>query len=389
MRDLPLLDALLRRRFVFLGAVALLLWAGGSAQQSGYNDWEYFTWGSDQLFGTHDPFPRAYVGEDGTSPGGLHLYASYPFLQIGPPGLLIAKVLRFGPREGLYVAGALVELLGFLAVWLTDRALNDGSRRAHLTSLVSGSFVLVVWGSLTHYTHLDDAITLAAAAGALLAVRRGHAVPAGALLGLAAASKPWGVAAMGLALALPSWRGRLTAAAAGAGVVLALWGPFVLADAGTLHLGEVGLTVAGSSTLTLVGIHAVTHDQSLRLLQLVGGLVLAAALSRTRGWAAALLAAFSLRMLVEPSPYPYYVSAVALAALAVDLAWLRVPVLTALTITSWFAVNFSQTDTQAAWFRAVTYVLLLGAALLSARSGPWPARAPRQEPAPRPPSGTG
>ena len=81
--------------------------------------------------------------------------------------------------------------------------------------------------------------------------------------------------------------------------------------------------------------------------------------------AAAPLAAFSLRLLVEPSAYMYYAGPLVLAALLTDLAVLRwrLPVLTAFATAGWLAVQFSDTPRQASVIRLTDYALLLVAAV--------------------------
>src|SRR5262249_362030 len=45
--------------------------------------------------------------------GGLHIYAHYPQLQIGPVAFVVAQVLRqFGPHQGVFVTEALLTALG-------------------------------------------------------------------------------------------------------------------------------------------------------------------------------------------------------------------------------------------------------------------------------------
>ncbi len=62
-------------------------------------DWQYFIIGSELLFGQHHLYtPLA---------GGLHVYANYPTIQIGPLSLLLAAPIRvIGTDEGR-VAGAI------------------------------------------------------------------------------------------------------------------------------------------------------------------------------------------------------------------------------------------------------------------------------------------
>lgn len=373
MVAMPLLDGVLRLRYVFLVAIALLMYVGGARHLTGDNDWQFFTWGSDLLFGAHYRFVRTTGSFDGSAAGGLHLYGNYAFLQIGPPSLLLAKVLQVGPREGLYVAGAVTQALGLGTVYCIDRAFGRTGRRSALAILIGGTLLMVVWGSLTHFTHLDDALTLAALSAGVWALRCGRWPLAGALLGLSAASKPWGVVVLALVLVPTTWRARAITASAAAVIVLAFWGPFVVADRRTLELGEVTLLVSPSSALAALGISHISDPSSLRLLQFGLGLAVATAVVLSRRWALAPLAGFSLRLFIEPSAYQYYATGVVTAALLADVAVVRarVPVLTCLATAGWLAVEVSTTAEAASWLRFSTYgALLIATALLMRFASP-------------------
>lgn len=369
MPEMPLLDGLLRRRYLMLVSVATLMYIGGARHLSGDNDWQFFVFGSNTIFGAHRPLVRTGLHVEAAAPGGLHLYANYPFLQIGPPGLLLSKILQIGPRDGIYVAGAVTQLLGLATVVFFDRAFQRPGRRGSLGILIGGTLLLVVWGSLTHFTHLDDALTLAALAAAVAALRAGHWATAGSLLGLSASSKPWGVVVLALVLVPQGWRARAVTMAAAAGTVLLFWGPFVLGDLRTLRLGQVDVMLSASSALSAMGVAGISDPQALRLVQFGVGLLLAIALVISRRWALAPLAGFATRLVVEPSAYQYYATGVVAAALLADVAVLRarVPVLTCVATASWLAVEVSDTAEQAAWIRLVTYSLLIIATLVFAR----------------------
>ena len=368
MRQMPVLDGVLRYRYVFLAAVALLMFVGGAANLEGDNDWQFFSWGSDMLFGQHYPFVRTSGSLDGTAPGGLHLYANYPFLQIGPPALLLSKVLQVGPREGLYVAGALTQLLALSSVYCLDRAFRRPGQRGPLAILIGGTLLTVVWGSLTHFTHLDDALTLAALSAALWALRAERWVAAGLLLGLSAASKPWAVVVLALVLVPRSRRTRALSGVAAVATVAAFWAPFVIADLDTLRLGQVNLSISPSSALSVLDNYGLPSPQVLRLAQLGGGLVLACLVVLKGGWSLAPLAAFSLRLLIEPSAYQYYATGLVLAALVADLGVIRarIPMLSCIATAGWLAVQVSTTSRAASLIRFGDYLILLLAALLLA-----------------------
>jgi hypothetical protein len=376
MAQMPLLDQVLRVRHIVLAAVAAIMLTASVHQLTGQTDWRFFSWGSDLLIGMHHPFPTPHGALLPTEPGGLHLYGNYAFLQIGPPALLLAALLQVGPGDGLLAAGVTIQALGLVFVYAVDRAFPDRERPARLRLFVGGTLVTVAWGVLTHFRHLDDALTLAALAAGVLALTRRHPAVAGALMGLAAASKPWGIPLLALVLVPTSWRSRFAAACAAVLTAGAFWAPFVVADHDTLRLGEVVLQVASDSPLRALGVSHLGSGQSLRLLQLGVGLALACAVVLRGRWPLAPLAAFSLRLMIEPSTYPYYPAAVVAAAFLADagLRPSRPPVLTALASAGW-VVTDSVHGSGGALARLVLYGgLLLGVAALlthpTTRSGP-------------------
>jgi hypothetical protein len=373
MSEMPLLDGLLRFRYVLLGALTLVLFLASAATLSTDNDWQFFTFGADTLFGAHEPFVRTGQRIPFQGPGGLHVYASYPFLQIGPPGLLLAKVLQWGPKNGLYVAGAVVQTLGLLALRFVDRATDDGSRRHRVMVLLGGAMVMVGWTVLAHVTHLDDALTLVASAAAAWALSRGRFATAGCLLGLAAASKPWGVVLLALVLVPPTWRLRATTAGSAVLVAAAFWGPFLVWDRGTVDVGKVRLPVSPSSALAVFTSGELGHPSLLRLTQFAAALLVAAALVLVTGrWQAAMLAALAVRLLLEPGAYQYYVTGPLLAALLADLALARtvVPALTGLAFAGFVSIEASGSPAVASWVRLIDYALLLTAAMVTSRARP-------------------
>jgi hypothetical protein len=365
VREASLLERAARYRFLLFFALAVLLTFASSRELTGDTDWQFFSWGSDLLFGHHESFVRSSEQFPADLPGGLHIYANYPFLQIGPPPLLIARVLQIGPNSGLFLAGAVTQALGLLFVLSIDRAVSSPSSPAgRASALVAGAAVTAAWGSLTHFRHLDDAMTLCATALAVWALTRGKYGWGGALLGVAAASKPWGVVVVALALAAPTRRTRAVAAAAAALVIALFWGPFMLADVRTRHLADVSLYISSDSALYALGVRQINNGHNLRLIQLFIGLALAALLVLLRAWPLAPLAAFSWRLLLEPSAYAYYTTAVVAAALLADygLVRTRVPFLTSIAMIGWI-VTTSTPDGAAGVIRAIEYAGLTAACL--------------------------
>lgn len=345
---LPVLATLLRARLLLIAAVAAVAHAGSlTTLDGGGTDWTFFTWAAQALIDQPQDFSLGRSHFPGDAPGGLSLYANYPFIQIGPPSIVLAAILRLSPSDGLYLTGALILACGILVIALLDRAFDDGSARCRTTLLIGGAATAVTWVSLARFVHLDDALTLAAAVTACIALLRGNWLAVGVLTGFAAASKPWGVVAVALVLAAPSWRTRAKAGLIAATMVLAFWGPFMVADVGTLALGDVQMRVAPDSVPALLGIDSLTSNGPLRLAQLTGGLLIAAVLTLRGRWQLALAAAFAWRLLLDPSPYAYYLTGLATAGLLVDLSAFRrpVPVLSLGVVSTWFAVSASD-DTE-------------------------------------------
>ena len=378
---LPLLDIVLRARLLLVTAVAVVAHAGSlRTLGSGGTDWTFFTWGAQALIGGQDDFSLGDSWFPGDAPGGLSLYANYPFLQIGPPSLLLATVLRLAPADGLYIASGLVLALGLLVIVLLDRAFDDGSTGRRMTLLIGGAATAVTWVSLARFVHLDDALTLAAALAACVALLRRQWLFVGVLTGFAAASKPWGAVAVALVLAAPTLRARVGAGLAAGAVVLAFWGPFLAGDPGTLALGSVGVRVSPDSVPALLGVDTLTVNGPLRIMQVGGGLFIAAIMVLRGRWELALCAAFSWRLLLDPSPYAYYFAGLATAVLLVDLTVLRrpLPVLSSGVVVAWFAVSASDNVTTQGLLHLTSFggVLLVCCGLALD-----PRRAIRREPA--------
>lgn len=349
------------------------MYAAGSANLSGDNDWEYFVWGSDVLFGGTESLAHNGRVFEADEPGGLNLYASYPFLQIGPPALLLASLLKLlGPGDGIYTAQAVCQALGVLAVVALDRCYDDGSRAHRLKVVLGGALLMVVWGSLTHFTHLDDAMTLSALLGAVWMLSRRRSVSAGLLLGLAAAAKPWGVVGIGLVLALEKRPDRLRAAGTAALVCLVFWGPFLLTDLSTARLGDVQVRVFTSSVPALLGLESVASGEAIRITQLLGGAVVVAALSLAGRPHLALAAAFALRLLLEPAAYAYYATALVAGALVLDIGnkEARLPWATLICGVVWLGLFEVDDPTARGLLRLLTYAGVLTTCLaLAARRG--------------------
>jgi hypothetical protein len=299
--------------------------------------WHYFVSGSRLLFdGSYGRYDRAA--------GGLHLYASYPWLQIGPLAFAAASVLRLiGPGHGVVAAQITLTGMGLAVLVLVrqiariaapERADDRGTR---WTFLAGGAAFLIAWEELAvYYVHLDDGLALLLAAAALRAACTGRLIAAGLALGLAADAKPWALAflpvlliAAGRAVA-PGTRRLVIAGAVAAAVTAAAfaaaWLPFLLADPGTLAAAHYQIANLPASGLRAMGITAASTPSWDRPAQVLLGCALGT-LAVWRGrWPAVLLLGAGARIALDPAVHGYYTAGVLAGALVWDLAGARRPV---------------------------------------------------------------
>jgi hypothetical protein len=281
------------------------------------DDWHFFVLGSELLFGRH----RSYS----FLPGGLHLYANYPELQIGPLSFVAATPFRLLGRTdgriavalfGTAVAPAIVFTLERAAAAVWHEADRD---LAAMTAFLGGLVVVQAWSPLaTIYAHLDDVLLLGALAVAVwaVAVRRPWLV--GAALGTGMALKPWGIVAVALVLAL-SRRDWWKAATVAAGITAAAWLPFIIGDPATLGAIRPAVETAPASVLALLGVTLGDAPGWVRPVQLGAALAIGAlAVARGR-WGAVLLVGIAVRVALDPQVFLYYSAGLLVAALAWDL----------------------------------------------------------------------
>ncbi|MEY9872000.1 hypothetical protein ABH931_001474 [Streptacidiphilus sp. MAP12-33] len=306
---------------------ALALWAlvwMVVEMPGGAYSWHYFSHGSALLFG----------GAGANPPGGLHLYANYPGLQIGPFAFVCAQLLRsIGPDNGVVAGQLAMTAAGLLVLHTLERcvvtARPDLLRRPaalRRTLVLGGGVFLVVWESLAvHYGHLDDALALLCAVLAVRALLADAPAAAGLCLGLAVDAKPWALAFLPLVLAAPRIRRRHVAVYAAVTVLLA-WLPFVLADPGTLSATQYAIVNEPSSALRALGVGTAGTPSWDRLAQLVVGCGLGLwAVVRGR-WEAVLLLGVGARIALDPGVYAYYTAGLLVGALCWELLGLRHPV---------------------------------------------------------------
>ncbi|MDX6227010.1 MAG: hypothetical protein QOI76_400 [Frankiales bacterium] len=310
-----------RHPYLLLTAVALA-WIG--VRHAGpAADWDYLREGSDLLLGHRTLVSSTAVvaAHASIQSGGLHLFAHYPEIQVGPLTLLLVAAIRWvsGPY-GRVVTVSLGTLLCVPTIWLLDvaaarvRPVEGDPRGRALLVLVGGSSVLAVWTQATlRYAHVDDALVLFFAALAVWAVVRVDALALGTACALAVAAKPTGLILLPLLLVLTGRR-RLVAGLVAAAGVASVWLPFVLADPGTLQAGSPTIQTAQATALHVLGLHGYLHWVRAAQLVLSLGVGLIAVL---RGrWPAALLAAAAGRLLLEPGAVSYYTTGIVLGALA-------------------------------------------------------------------------
>jgi len=168
----------LRRRWLYLALGCWsAVWFVILAHRGGI-DWKFFTTGTSLLFGGHPAVIQGITGGPDAAgpaglpgpppPGGLHIFASYPALQMGPLAYLVTGVLRhLSPHNGVVAAELFLQACGLLIVYLVERialiakpSLED-DRWFPVTLLAGGGVFLVAWSELAAgFAHLDDGLAL-------------------------------------------------------------------------------------------------------------------------------------------------------------------------------------------------------------------------------------
>jgi hypothetical protein len=290
---------------------------------SGGYSWHFFTEGAGLLTGQHPPGT--------TLPGGMHVYANYPQLQIGPVALLLAAaVAPFGATGGWLIAALSMTLAGLVVLYLVEHVARtvrpdvDATSSA-VTMLVGGGSFVVSWELLAvYYGHLDDVLALLLLACALVAVAHRSPILAGLCIGLAADAKPWALACAALLLVFPlrqSWRAGMVAAA----VIGLAWLPFVLADPHTLGVAAFTIPNVPASGLHALGVTTPATPSWDRAAQLGIGCLLGAVAVARRRWEAVIALGLGVRIALDPSVYAYYTAGLALGLLVWDLVGYRRP----------------------------------------------------------------
>jgi hypothetical protein len=289
--------------------------------------WHFFVTGSRLLFGgsygSHDP-----------AAGGLHLYANYPSLQIGPLSFTVAELLRVGsPGQGLVAAQLVISGMGLCTLAAIRQIVGITSpelahqRRTQWTFLAGGAAFMIAWEELAvYYGHLDDGLALLAAVLALRAAVTGRPALAGLAIGLAADAKPWALGLLPILLVCGSMRGWLTAGTAAMVTFAAAWLPFLLADPGTLAAFHYKIANLPDSGLRVVGVTSAGTPPWARPAQVLVGCALGT-LAIWRGrWPAVFLVGVGARIALDPAVHGYYTAGVLAGALIWDMTGSRRPV---------------------------------------------------------------
>jgi hypothetical protein len=337
--------------------------------------WHFFTLGSTLLFGG---------ASAGAPPGGLHLYAGYPQLQIGPAAFVVAEGLRqLGPHQGVLAAEAVLMALGLCLLHQLIRIavmIRPGLARwpamLGVTVLVGGAAFLASWAELAAtFTHLDDAVALLLAVLAVRCAIAKRPVFVGLCLGLAVDFKPWALVFLPLAFMLPVrawWR-----AVASAGAVIAMaWLPFVIADHRTVAALHYTIRNMPGSALRALGVLDPRTPSWDRPAQLLIGCALGAIALRRGRWPAVILLGVGARIALDPADHGYYTAGVLVGALLWDLAGTRRPI-PLWTVTSFAALTLVHAVTKdGALLGLLRLGLVLAFTVAILLGPPWRSRAP-------------
>ncbi len=296
-------------------------------------------------------------------PGGLHLYANCPSLQIGPASFVVAEPVRYlGPHSGLVAAEVLISAMGLATllvirkIVVTARPELAGRPGADWAFLAGGAIFIVGWQELAvAFAHLDDGLVLLGTVLATWAAVRGKAALTGLALGLAIVAKPWALAFLPVLLlagGLTAWRAPnlaarplranvrpcMLAGAVAALVTLAGWLPFFLADSRTSLAFHYKITNVGDTALRVLGVASAQTPSWDRPAQVAIGCVLAGVAVWRGRWPAVILLAVGARIALDPATHSYYTAGVLAGALLWDLLGSRRP-FPAWTLASYAALD--------------------------------------------------
>ncbi len=365
-------------------------------QQRHYPEGGGIAWRPFLVNGSHLLFGGPFGGPHSIHllPGGLHLYANYPSLQIGPLAFAVAEPVRFlGPHGGLVAAQVLISAMGLVLLLVIRRILSvirpelTGQRGADLAFLAGAAVFVIGWQELAvAYAHLDDALVLLLAVLAVWAAISGRPVLTGLAIGFAVDAKPWALAFLPVLLlsaGLKAWqapyqagqparaslRAWLVAAIAAGLAVLAGWLPFFLADPGTIAAFHYKIVNAPESALRVLGVASAQTPGWDRPAQIAIGCVLGAAAIWRGRWPAVILLGVGARIALDPATHGYYTAGVLAGALLWDLAGARRP-FPAWTLISYAALALVPLASHDATVRGVFRLGLVAAFTVTVLAGP-------------------
>jgi hypothetical protein len=339
LRTLALRGARCALRYRYL---LLVLWAvpwfvvGTVHRDAGMTDWLVFEFGA-----------RTLIHYNSHYGGALHLYANYPFVQIGPPALLAVAAVQWLPHNpagvGVAAVMALAGVGSLRCVESTALALLPAESRRSIQTrvLCAGALAMPLWSyECAQWRHVDDvmAVCFVIVAASLVARQRSWWL-AGMLVGLGVAAKPWALILAPVLLGLSrSNRSRATLVALA--TATACWAPFVIGGPGTIKaLGGLRLNLSAASSLHTLGVHLGTAPNWVRPVQMVGGFALMVVVARRGHWVAVPFAGLAFRVVSDPQTWLYYGLGPLMAAVLWDsLHERRWPVWTIATVGIEYAV---------------------------------------------------
>jgi hypothetical protein len=287
-------------------------------------------------------------------------YLSVPKAQMGP----LAVVLITMPHD-LYLTLTSLLVLPFLTL---ARPIKR-SRAQRIVWCTASAGLVVPWSQFAWKGHADDALVLCCAATGLWAYERHQPKLTVAAFVVGMAVKPTAA----LLAPLLSWEGLLIGTAA----TVLLWAPFAWSDPpGFLRAGRGVMHVAPQSLWGRIGLAAGAPPGWLRPSQLVLGLGTALWVRARRHVSVAVLAAFTLRSLMEMTPAPAYAASLVALALVADAREARVlPMFTILALVA-FWTSQPALNGASGWPRIAAHVALLALTMRAAMAPP------NHEPAP-------
>lgn len=348
--------------------------------------WIFFVKGSSLLFTGH------FGGH--SRPGGMHVYASYPGLQIGPLAFAAAQVLRkLGPDQGIVVAQLAMSAIGLITLAIIRRIVLAARPELGVRPgldwafLAGGAIFMPAWTELAvAYGHLDDALALLLAALALWAAISGHPAVTGLAVGLATDAKPWALIFLPVLLlgaGMRKWLAPdqgarpvrastaawLLASASAAAAIALAWLPFFVVVPQTTRALHYAIYNLPDSGLRALGVTTAMTPPWDRQAQILIACLLGAAAIWRRRWPAVILLGTGARIALDPGVHSYYTPGILVGAMIWDLVGSRRP-LPVWTTISFCALNLVPLITASGPVRGAFRLYLVIAFTLAILLGP-------------------